>query len=422
MRVIVIGAGIGGLTLAQALLRAGIDTRVYDRDGSLDDTGGYRLHVDPVARAALARHLPPTLYQAIWASSVGPAAFRRFGYLDHRMRVLASNRTDPRQEALQIGRRPLRRLLAHGLAERDVLRLGAEFRHAEINRDGTATAHFTDGHAERADLLVGADGAHSRVARGLAGRELVRPVGAGGLAGRTPLTDSTRALLPDALRDGPALAFGPDGFSVFLAPHAPAATAGIRAETCLDVPADLEPDYLAWGINAGHDLFPTDPSQLDTAGLRQLAKTMLRSWAPTLRELVDAADPTSLGYFAFNAADPDAELTPWASGPITALGDAVHAMPPTGGRGASTAIRDAGVLADRLTAVTEGRATASLAVHEFEREMARYAPDAIRVSLAPLRWQRHFHGPVAYQAIRVALPIAQRLRRRTAERPHQPMP
>ena len=414
MHIIVIGAGIGGLTLTQALLRAGIDTRTYDRDTSLDDTGGYRLHVDPGARAALARHLPPALYQAIWASSVGPAAFRRFGYLDHRMRVLASSWTDPRQEALQIGRRPLRRLLAHGLQVRDVLRLGAEFRHAEVNPDGTVTAHFTDGRAERADLLVGADGAHSRVARGLAGRELVRPVGAGGLAGRTPLTEGTRALLPDALRDGPALAFGPDGFSVFLAPHTPAATAGICAESCVDVPADLEPDYLAWGINAHHDLFPTEPSQLDTAGLHRLATTMLRSWAAPLRELVDAADPTSLGFFAFNAADPDGELTPWPSGPITALGDAVHAMPPTGGRGASTAIRDAGLLADRLTAVTEGRTTLALAVHDVEREMARYAPDAIRVSLAPLRWQRHLHGPVAYQALRIALPVTQRLRRRAA--------
>lgn len=412
MRVLIIGAGIGGLTLAQALQRADIDIRIYDRDTSLDDTGGYRLHIDPMARATLAKHLPPNLYRAIGASSVGPAAFRRFGFLDHRMRLLASKWTNPREGALQIGRRPLRRLLAHGLVGRGILRLGAEFSGAEINRDGTVTARFTDGRTDQADLLVGADGAHSRVASVLAGRHLVNPIGAGGLAGRTPLSDRTRRLLPDALREGPALAFGPQGFSVFLAVQNPTTTAEIRADTCIDVPADLEADHLVWGINADLDRFPVDPSALDNTGLRDLATTMPRTWAPSLRELLGAADPGSLGYFGFNAVDPHAPLTPWASGPITALGDAVHAMPPTAGRGASTAIRDAGALTDQLAHSARNRTTLALAVHEFERDMARNAPDAVRASLAPLRWQRRLSRPVAYHGVRLAFPVAQRLRGR----------
>jgi 2-polyprenyl-6-methoxyphenol hydroxylase-like FAD-dependent oxidoreductase len=53
LRVAVAGAGLGGLCLAQGLLRAGADVTIYERDASL--TGrrqGYRLHVD--ARAGLA--------------------------------------------------------------------------------------------------------------------------------------------------------------------------------------------------------------------------------------------------------------------------------------------------------------------------------------------------------------------------------
>ena len=47
MKVAVAGAGIGGLCLAQALLLAGTDVTVYERDETLDSRGqGYRLHLD----------------------------------------------------------------------------------------------------------------------------------------------------------------------------------------------------------------------------------------------------------------------------------------------------------------------------------------------------------------------------------------
>ena len=50
-----------------------------------------------------------------------------------------------------------------------------------------------------------------------------------------------------------------------------------------------------------------------------MAASMLQGWASPLRELVDTADPDSVSYFRFNAADPDAELTPWPSGPSLRL-------------------------------------------------------------------------------------------------------
>ncbi|HZA15380.1 MAG TPA: FAD-dependent monooxygenase [Pseudonocardiaceae bacterium] len=147
-----------------------------------------------------------------------------------------------------------------------------------------------------------------------------------------------------------------------------------------------------------------------------MAASMLQGWASPLRELVDTADPDSVSYFRFNAADPDAELTPWPSGPVTALGDAVHVMPPTGGRGASTAIRDAGLLTRALSAAAEGHSTLGLAVHHFERGMAGYAPQAVRASLAPLIWQRRLRGPLVYHVARTVLPVAQGLRCRGTSR------
>lgn len=65
MRVVIIGAGIGGLTLAQALRRTGVDVAVHDRDPAAEATGGYRLHLDERACAALQRHLAPEHYQVL---------------------------------------------------------------------------------------------------------------------------------------------------------------------------------------------------------------------------------------------------------------------------------------------------------------------------------------------------------------------
>jgi 2-polyprenyl-6-methoxyphenol hydroxylase-like FAD-dependent oxidoreductase len=90
---------------------------------------------------------------------------------------------------------------------------------------------------------------------------------------------------------------------------------------------------------------------------------------------------------------------------VTALGDAVHAMPPTGGRGAATAVRDADVLAGRLAQVRDGSLALPLALRRFEAEMATYAPAAVAESLGPVRWIRALQGPAATVAARAAFPL-----------------
>lgn len=63
---------IGGLCLAQGLVRDGIEVTVYERDGALDSRGqGYRLHLD--AGRALRACLPPDLYELVIATSGRPS-------------------------------------------------------------------------------------------------------------------------------------------------------------------------------------------------------------------------------------------------------------------------------------------------------------------------------------------------------------
>lgn len=401
MRVVVVGAGIGGLALAQGLRAAGDEVSVADRDPHPSATGGYRLHLDAAACAALRRLLPRPLFEAVRASSAGPATFRQFAVTDHRLRPLVIDPQDDAEERLLIGRVPLRRLLTHGLGE--ALHFGREFTHHETGRDGTVVAHFSDGTSARADLLVGADGVGSRVAHAMAGRPTSAPVGLGGIAGRTPLDAQSRPLLPDLLHLGPVLALGPGWVGAFLSVHDPTDRTD-QAGGEDRVPVDLEEPALVWGLIALERRYPQDVRH--RADLADVADRLLDRWSPRVRDLVRRSAPDSTAHFGFHAADPAGDLTPWPPGPITCLGDAVHAMPPTGGRAAATAIRDADLLAEHLAPVRAGTSTVAVAVGGYHTGMASYAGAAVRESLVPLAWIRAFSGPAGTLAARVALPVA----------------
>lgn len=401
MRVVIVGAGMGGLTLAHALVRAGLDVAVYERDGEAAATGGYRLHLDADACAALRRRLEPELFQAVQASSAGPGAFRQFSVTDHRLRLLAAERQDLGRERLMIGRVQLRTLLCSGLEDR--VHFGREFVRFQVRSDQTVEADFADGASTTADLLIGADGVGSRVASALAGRPTSARLGLSGIAGRTPVTAANRSLVPELLHRGPALALGPGGIGLFLTLQDPAAGAPVDPEVCRQVPALVEAPTLIWGVLATDPAYGQGMREMSAAELPEVAARMLGGWTPAVRELVRSADPASPAHYAFSAADPRADLTPWAAGSVTALGDAVHAMPPTGGRSAATAIRDADRLACRLAAVQTGDATLPTALADFHRDMASYAPAAVAESLVPVRWIRLLSRSGAVPLTRAAL-------------------
>ena len=358
MRVVIIGAGIGGLVLAHGLRQTGVEVSVHDRDPRAGDTGGYRLHLDSVAMGAIRRREPPAIYQVLLASGSGPRMFQRFTMFDHQLRPLLHLPGHARGDDLFIGRIPLRTILTHGLDE--TLRFDHEFTHFVRNADGTVTAHFADGDAERADLLVGADGVNSRVSTALAGRPTAHRLDVSGLAGRTPLSERLRGLLPVELHSGPAFAIGPGGTAIFLSVHDPA-TAVIDAADCIEVPARPEPAYLLWGAITEPDT--SHPQH------HERANALFDRWANPLRELIGAAHPPTLGVFT-NHSPETPNRKPGKARPGPALGDAIHAMPPTGGRGAATAIRDADHLTTHIQRAHLSTATVPLAIHRYHQEIA----------------------------------------------------
>ena len=237
---------------------------------------------------------------------------------------------------MDVDRVTLRLLLAEAAGDR--LRTGVTVTGVVHDAGGLPTVLLSDGTSETGDLVVGADGTHSVVARHLAGGPTNRPAGIIGFSGRTASDDLS---LAERTRLGrrSGMAMGPHGAALYVGFLDPEGNAVIDAAR-LRSSVTTCPTYI-WGAMV--------PENEQSAGLRRLGGTELRDalldrftrrgWRPGTLEVVARADPASLGAFRFNAASTSAhQLAPWPAGTVTALGDAVHATPPTAGMGAGAAV------------------------------------------------------------------------------------
>jgi 2-polyprenyl-6-methoxyphenol hydroxylase-like FAD-dependent oxidoreductase len=371
MKVAVIGAGIGGLALAQGLMRAGIGVTVYERDHSLDARGqGYRIHLH--AAAALEACLPPDLYELCAATAGKPST--QVTVMTGGLRILRRTEVNPAGVSTSVNRQTLREILAARLA--DVIKFGQTCTGFSQDAHGVRV-RFADGALADADVLVAADGAGSAVRRQYLPQLAV--VGTGSLCvyGRTPLTSQTRPLVPGPIWNGfTAIVGGRAGMATGVLDFREAPDEAAR-RLAPDVRLSAVPPYLMWALTARAGAFPAGADRLGAAGLHAVARHAVRRWHPDIRRLVELASAEETTLVPIWSAVP---VGPWPSTRVTLLGDAVHAMSPSRGSGANTALRDAALLAAELAAAARGEKDAVTAISDYEREMIAYGFAAVRAS------------------------------------------
>lgn len=400
MRVVVVGGGIGGLACAQGLVRSGIDVQVVERDQDLSATAGYKLHLGVATVSALRDLLMPEQLEVLLGSAVATHGFT-LAVRDHRGRRLLRAEEPSDGLTLDVDRTTLRLVLAGGLGDRLLPGRSCSGWRREHK---LVVAELDDGsEIPEADVLVIADGSGSPLAERLAGRPTGTPCGAVGVAGRSPwdaLPTQTRRLLAEE----PMLAVGPGGTGLFATAHDPVGRAAVQ--TCRSAAVTTDP-VVIWGLLALEGALPAHLSRLEPARLLQTAGRLLNDhgWARHVVRLLTGGDPATVSAFRLNASDPD-DLAPWPASRVTALGDAVHVMPPTGGQGAAAAILDAHGLVQRLDAAARGESTAAVAVHDYETGMRARATTAVRESLQPLGWIRIAATPTGSLALRALTPVA----------------
>ncbi|MFJ8751963.1 FAD-dependent monooxygenase [Streptomyces sp. NPDC102441] len=203
-RVIIVGAGLGGLALAHGLRSQGIDVAVYERDvHSGAHPQGYRIQLDEPGLTGLEYCLPVPLFQLCLGTAGAPPArvsvrSRHLDVLADKAALSSSGAGDaPGPRAFN--RPTLRQVMLSGL--RDHVHYGARLVAYQHEADGTVTARFADRRTVSADLLVGADGVNSAGRRTLLPDARVEDAGLRLVYGKIPLEGSTRAGIPDWVFD-----------------------------------------------------------------------------------------------------------------------------------------------------------------------------------------------------------------------------
>lgn len=322
MRVLVIGAGVGGLAVAKGLVDQGHDVGVFEHAPALRE-GGAGLTVWSNGTAALS-HLGISL------DDIG-RELHSLRSLTDSGRLLWEADLDEVTERLgsptiEVPRRALILKLAATLPTGTV-HYGRRCVDIDEYSD-RVVAHFDDGSAVTGDVVIGADGQRSAVRQAIIGGEPARPTGWASWQG---LTHSD---LPVARG------------------HQTLNIAGRNAH-CGLIPAGN--GLLHWWFDLPWQ--EGDPVR-SVADLREA----YRDWPFPVCELLNEITDDELGFFPHIR-----HQVPrvWGSARSTLIGDAVHAMPPAVAQAANQTLEDAWMLS---SALGEPRTGLAPALREYERQ------------------------------------------------------
>ncbi|VVE32950.1 monooxygenase, FAD-binding protein [Pandoraea communis] len=415
LHVTIIGAGLGGLCLAQGLRRAGISFDVYERDDAPSARfQGYRLRIDADGLDALTQCLPDGQVERVRQRAAVARTGGRFvtPQLDDANVVLppswhdahtdtdattrlrsapsaAARRTAPPESIpgdLSLHRQTLREILLDGILDR--VHFGKSFSRTTTTDEGCRIAQFEDGSCSAPGLVVAADGSHSRVREYVLPGMTPRDTGNVCCYGLTPLSTALLVLMDGhgeaTVMEGSTVVFA-DGFAVVIEAMLFRRQPGGNTSPSSVIAPDRMPlspvsDYLYWAfIGPSQKLLGTPSANDELHGPAPLARieALTESWHPHLRSLFAHALPDTIRTMSVRSTTTP---LPWQVDGITGLGDAVHTMSPAGGLGANTALRDAVQLAEHLHAVAQGRGTLTQAIAAYERDMCERAREAVRLA------------------------------------------
>ena len=361
--VTIIGAGLGGLALARVLHVHGIPVTVYEAEPSATArTQGGMLDIHPwngqpaLKAAGLIKEFRSLILE-------GRESYR---VLDRAGTVLLDQPDDGTGSRPEVQRGQLRQLLLNSLPD-GIVRWGHKVTDVHGLDEGRHEVHFADGSTVTTTLLVGADGAWSRV----------RPM----LSDATPTyvgVTSVETFLFDADTRHPAAAEAVGAGSLFALAPGKGFVVQREGDGTLHSYAQLTKP-IDWLTN-------TDPA--DAAAVTAQVVSEFEGWAPQLTALLTDSDTAPvLRRLHTLPIGHQWDRTPG----VTLLGDAAHLTPPNG-EGANLAMLDGAELGQAIIAAHPDDIEKALAAYEqamFPRAAEAGGEDVYGIMLgdeAPGSW------------------------------------
>lgn len=377
--VLIVGAGLGGICLAQALKKNNIPFKLFEQDvKSTFRAQGYRLRITKNGVDALKEALTPELFTLFEKTCADTPSF------GVRIKPDGTHLPSPagfgpppgvQSKSYTVDRTTFREALLSGLEEH--VFFGKSLEQYTIHPD-KVTISFADGTTEDGSLLVGADGVRSQVRKQYLPSFQGLDTGMRIIFGKTPSTPEFLAKLEEEYRHGMSLVLDPEDASqpcvLFESINFPYAE---------EVTEPQLPDpYMYWVLCTQSSQLPISREKSWHTGPQEsadLSRKLANSWSPSLRAIFDMQDTSQSAIRSILSAMP--EIAPWEpSSRVTLLGDAIHVMPPTGAMGANTALRDAADLARRIALAGGVDGVDQAVLGDYEASMRDFAKTAIELS------------------------------------------
>ena len=314
-KVVIIGAGLGGLTAALSLLKRGIDVEIYEQSDELREAGaGIQLGANGT-RVLYALGLAEALAEVQVVPERRELRHWKTGETWNWFELGAVSKSRYGTPHLMFHRGDLHRVLSNAVRQIKPDAIALRKRCIDLRNDGAeAEILFEDGSRAVAPLAIGADGIHSQVRKILFGPSMPEFTGCVAWRGLIAM-----ARLPKHLRRLVGVNWlGPRGFVL----HYP-----VRRGELMNFVGCVERDD--WQIESWV-----------TEGERGELADNYRGWHEDVQTLIDAIP---IPYkWALMVRRP---MQTWSNGRITLLGDACHPTLPFLGQGAVMAMEDGYVLA-----------------------------------------------------------------------------
>lgn len=355
-KILIIGGGLAGLSLGQGLKQAGIAFKIFERDQAASFRAqGYRIRIDQNGGDALRRLLPSTVFNTFEATSAEVLhGGKRLDAVTGEPITAGMSRMPPSKPGAtwNADRTVLRNVLLTGLDS--YTEFGKKLDRYELFQDGVV-AHFADGSSEAGSMIVGADGASSRVRKQMLPDHLLHDSEGRAVYGKTLIEEDTFQNIPAEIGTGICL-LGTD--------------AEPRIKLFCDVmrfkrgtKVDLPQDYVYWVLlfnKACVGKSDTELSSLTDVQSAAFAEELSLGWHQKVRAVITRQLKEAASTLHFLMMKPP--IKSWNTDTrLALLGDSAHAMLPIGGVGANTAFQDA---ADLLDVLKEGADLGSLSGYE----------------------------------------------------------
>lgn len=355
-KVAIIGAGPAGCTLARLLTRASIPVTVFEGESTMSDRaqgGTLDLHTDTGLKAIKEADLYKeySRYARYDGEALNVADKNLVSVLKLGGTTEASSRGRP-----EIDRARLREILVDSLPERTI-KWNCRLRHVDPD---SLSLHFDHGVETDFDLIVGADGAWSKVRPVLTD---VKPqfVGLGGYD----------FFIHDAKNSHPDLFKLVNRGSLFIYCDGKAVNAQQRGDGTIIayVLGQREED---WKDTCGYDIH-------NASEVKKAIREEFKDWAEPLVKLTQVADETDFIARSYYFLPPGHRWTHKAK--VTLIGDAAHLMTPHAGEGVNVAMEDALNLARAIIENKDSITALDNKVSKFEDEMMTRAAKVQKLSL-----------------------------------------